>query len=255
MEEPTGTICSAKNMRTTAGGVFHGDASAETTNSEKGISEMYVCPQGFSGRYRLLIQPVYGEVTAGKVNVEVTVAKGTDQEQTIRKQIPVGSADKKSVVVFEIPNGRRREPLRQHQVETVAKRLDVKRSVLAQQLDDNSSTDALAEFALDRALAANGLLPRLQTAVGYQPQITTIPEGTIMSATAVVSADRRYVRITASPIFSGIGDVFNFNITGGANAAGVGGGGLGGGGGGLGGGGGGLGGGGGGGFGGGGGGF
>ena len=257
VEEPTGTICSAKNLRTTAGGVFHGDASAETASSEKGISETYVCPQGFSGRYRLLIEPVYGEVTAGKVNVEVTVAKGTDQEQTIRKQIPVGTIDNKSVVVFEIPNGRRQEPLRQHQIETVAKRLDVKRSVLAQQLDGNSSSDALSDFALNRALARNGLIPRLRSAVGYQPQITTIPEGTIMSATAVVSADRRYVRITASPLFSGIGDVFNFNITGGGNAGAAGGGlggGLGGGGGGLGGGGGGLGGGGGG-FGGGGGGF
>ena len=49
-------------------------------------------------------------------------------------------------------------------------------------------------------------------AVGYQPVIITLPEGTNMSATAVVSADRRYVRITASPLFSGIAEVNTFNM-------------------------------------------
>ena len=237
VEEPTGTVCSAQNPRTTAGGVLMGDVSAETGNSGDRLSETYVCPEGFSGRYRLLIQPVYGEVTAGKVSVKLTVAKGSDHEQTIHKQIPV--ADKKVVVVFDLPSGRRREVLREQQVATVAKRLDVKRTVLAQQLDQTSSSSALNDFALDRALLANGLIPRLRSAVGYQPVITTIPEGTNMFATAVISADRRYVRISPSPIFSGIGDVFNFNITGGQNTAGgtgATGGGLGGGGGGLGGG-------------------
>ena len=36
----------------------------------------------------------------------------------------------------------------------------------------------------------------------------------MMSATGVVSADRRYVRIAVSPIFSTIGDVQTFTFAG-----------------------------------------
>jgi hypothetical protein len=48
--------------------------------------------------------------------------------------------------------------------------------------------------------------------VGYRPVITTLPEGANMTATAVISADRRYVRITAVPLFSQVGDVIVFSL-------------------------------------------
>ena len=38
--------------------------------------------------------------------------------------------------------------------------------------------------------------PAFNQAVGYQPVITVLPSGTQMSVSGVVSADRRYVRIT-----------------------------------------------------------
>ena len=43
--------------------------------------------------------------------------------------------------------------------------------------------------------------------------IVTLPEGANMAATAVVSADRRYVRITCVPVFSGVSQVHTFNTT------------------------------------------
>lgn len=49
-------------------------------------------------------------------------------------------------------------------------------------------------------------------AVGYQPVITTIPSGAFLSATSVISADRRYVRISLSPIFRDIRHVQTFNF-------------------------------------------
>ena len=52
---------------------------------------------------------------------------------------------------------------------------------------------------------------------GFRPVITTLPEGTNMTATGVVSADRRYVRITATPLFSLIGNVSTFNFQTGMN--------------------------------------
>ncbi|MCA9080591.1 MAG: hypothetical protein KDA58_08525, partial [Planctomycetaceae bacterium] len=67
--------------------------------------------------------------------------------------------------------------------------------------------------------------------IGFQPQIATIPEGTILTVRAVVSADRRYVRLSVLPSFTSVTDVFTFSFIGGAGGGGGGIGGLGGGGG------------------------
>ena len=59
--------------------------------------------------------------------------------------------------------------------------------------------------------------------VGYQPVIITLPEGANLAATAVISADRRYVRITCVPLFSGVAEVNVFNTATGSNIEGRGG--------------------------------
>jgi hypothetical protein len=68
------------------------------------------------------------------------------------------------------------------------------------------------------------------------PVITTLPSGASMMATAIVSADRRYVRISPAPFFTQIGEIYTFNFVTGAQGTngggGAGGGGFGGGGGG-----------------------
>ncbi len=48
--------------------------------------------------------------------------------------------------------------------------------------------------------------------VGYRPVITWLPEGTSLGVGAVVSPDRRYVRINAAPFFSHIPQVDTFNF-------------------------------------------
>lgn len=49
-------------------------------------------------------------------------------------------------------------------------------------------------------------------AVGYTPVVQNISEGVAMTALAVVSADRRYVRLSVQPSFSSITDVFTFSF-------------------------------------------
>uniref|UniRef100_A0A7C4QX10 Type II/III secretion system secretin-like domain-containing protein n=1 Tax=Schlesneria paludicola TaxID=360056 RepID=A0A7C4QX10_9PLAN len=61
---------------------------------------------------------------------------------------------------------------------------------------------------------------------GFQPIIQFFPDGVSLTVSAVISADRRFVRLTMFPFFSNIVDVFTFSFAGG----GIGGGGLGGGG-------------------------
>ncbi len=49
-------------------------------------------------------------------------------------------------------------------------------------------------------------------AVAHRPVIVVLPEGTSLTVQAVVSSDRRYVRLTLQPIFSRIGDVEVFEF-------------------------------------------
>jgi general secretion pathway protein D len=51
-------------------------------------------------------------------------------------------------------------------------------------------------------------------AAAYQPVITVLTEGSTLTVQAVVSADRRFVRLTVIPFFSQIGDVSEFMFSG-----------------------------------------
>ncbi len=51
-------------------------------------------------------------------------------------------------------------------------------------------------------------------AVGFEPQIELIPEGSMMTAAAVISADLRYVRLAVTPNFSTLSEVFTFTFVG-----------------------------------------
>ena len=59
--------------------------------------------------------------------------------------------------------------------------------------------------------------------IGFQPQISRIPEGASLQVQPVVSADRRYVRLAVLPVFSNITDVQTFSFAGGVGNVGQGG--------------------------------
>ncbi|QDT52182.1 outer membrane porin HofQ [Caulifigura coniformis] len=56
--------------------------------------------------------------------------------------------------------------------------------------------------------------------VGFQPVIQTVFEGVQLGVSAVVSADRRYVRLAVAPFFQNITDVFTFSFFGGSGSIG-----------------------------------
>lgn len=56
--------------------------------------------------------------------------------------------------------------------------------------------------------------------IGFQPIITTIADGTTMTVRAVVSADRRYVRLSVLPQFNNLTDVFTFSFISGVGGGG-----------------------------------
>ncbi len=55
-----------------------------------------------------------------------------------------------------------------------------------------------------------------QPQVAYMPIVSWLPQGTQLTANAIVSPDRRHVRMSLNPIFSSIGPVYHYNMNNGA---------------------------------------
>ena len=224
VEEPSGTICSLRNPRTLSGGVFIGDEFArQNEKTVEGFSEYYVLPQGFKGDYRLAINKVYGDVASGKVTVEIA-RQIMQKSQTYQKQQIELDENGQALVLFRLDQGRRTEPLAQHQISVAAEeQFAVNRSVLASQIADYDSSEAAREYAkYEQKKTKDGLVPinNRRRDAGFRPVITTLPSGAGASVTAVVSADRRYVRISPIPFFSSIGSVSTFTFAGGTGGGG-----------------------------------
>ena len=225
VQEPTGTVCSLRNPRTTSGGVMLGDTFAQKGKVPiEGYTETYICPQGFTGEYRLYVQRVWGKVTAGKVTVDIYT--NNDKTPHIHQQMDLGKKD--AVVIFEVAKGRREEAVGQQQLANLRQaQKAVGQAMLAQQVNDPrqaaqmralEESRAVRDLALARrqAMRDGRFFAGRRGAVGNRPIITTLPEGTNMTVqSAIVSPDRRYVRISIPafpPITSGVGDVSTFNF-------------------------------------------
>jgi len=218
VEEPPGTVCSLSSPRSSSGGnlLADSDMAADPVNATH--RERYVATEAFPGTYRVLVRRAWGKVAADTVTATVVLYRGTDREQRLKRQLTVRSDD--AFVSIEVPEGRRKEPLLDAQVaQDVVAQQQLGRVILAQQLAGLVDPSASASMSQSRGTPRAGGGPGMpffrSGAAGYQPVISTLPEGTNMFAQGVVSADRRYVRITTAPLFSGVGQVTQFNFSGG----------------------------------------
>lgn len=255
VEEPTGTICEMASPRTSSGGLLLADSSSLSGAAKDGFSETYVCTKGYAGAYKIVIKKIWGDVAGGKVTVNMISDYGTPDQKLVQQTLSLDNTNNAAAIIAHVKNGHRTEPIVEAHLAKVrdAKAL-VGGSVLAQGAGNPSNDAAGGDFGtgdyyqqlLSSYMSSrfnngsngrpNGQLPLMgRGVVGYRPVIVPLPSGAQLFATAVISGDRRYVRITPSPNFFDIVAVDTFNIATGATGNG-GGGGLGGGGGGLGGG-------------------
>lgn len=215
VEEPSGTIASFRNPRTPGGGVIlGGGATLDSRGSAAAHSEIYECPEAFNGNYKVLVRRVWGKVAAGKVTVDLYAHQGTPQEKHLQHQIPLGEED--ALVTFDLADGRRKEPLADHLLaNAAATQATANQAILAQQVT-SMAENSPARSNLGVSRQGMFAVPFAQQAVGYMPVIITLPTGASMSVNGVVSADRRYVRISPFPFFSSVGSVTTFNIASGS---------------------------------------
>jgi hypothetical protein len=101
-----------------------------------------------------------------------------------------------------------------------AKQIDaLTTTVLAQQLPQDQQQQLLEQTQQEllraqmlRQMLENELWWRRGGGVGYLPVVTWLPEGAALGASAVVSPDRRHVRVSAAPFFSSVGPVYTYNL-------------------------------------------
>ena len=245
VEEPSGTICSLEDPNSAGGGTFLGDKfpGLELSKDDGFVSETYVCPHGFTGVYRILIRRVWGNVATGKVTVDVLSDIGRKSQRYVRQEVEL--TEKDALVSVNVQEGSRKTPVGEAQLAHLANvQHDAQRQILGQfagGINGPAGQQFLSDLSKIGAtlngssgIGGNQLGFGIRPAVGYRPQITVLPEGATMTTLAIISADRRYVRISPAPFFSQIGDVNTFNfVTGSGGTTGGGGGAAGGGGGGI----------------------
>ncbi|HET6884120.1 MAG TPA: VWA domain-containing protein, partial [Pirellulales bacterium] len=250
VEEPAGSVCSFRIPRTLSGGIMLGDTVARSKKEElkaESAQEAYVLPKGFNGDYRILVRRVWGKVTANKVTVDVIWHYWTKKERKQTMQIDLSGGE--AVCVVPLEDGRRTEPLEQQQLANAVanqvafqwfwyalnqqrlanpgNQVDVNRQINSQ--SDYSAVDSMSKSRAKQpgGPGLNRVNPFfVRGAAGYQPVISSFPQGAQMFTNAVVSADRRYVRVSPVPFFSEVTQVNTFNyFTGASGTSGGGGGG------------------------------
>lgn len=210
VEEPTGSVCSRSNRHTVNGGVLAHDGFGP---NPKNSYEEYVCAKGKPGKYRVRIRHIHGRIVGKRAKLTVIRGFGTKTASKQTYSVQLGAEDR--VIRLSLPNGRRRElavvPDEDPAPLGVSR---LRRSFTGRVTPSPAARRAARRFgASRRRLVGN-------RRVGFQPVVSVLSEGVTMSAMAVVSADRRYVRITAVPSFTAITDVFTFSFVNNGNPGG-----------------------------------
>jgi hypothetical protein len=205
VEEPPGTVCSFENPQSRGGGVLMHDGYGPVQDN---CYEEYVCPRGVPGNYRLRIIHVWGNIVGRRAQLEVIRYRGTPHE-TVRKY-PIVFDRREKVIRLALKQGRRTElapAVRRDNGAKLSQRTPSRRTLVQMvgRLDPDSRQAGRRFGASRQRLGGAGN-------VGFRPVVSVISEGVTNSAMAVVSGDRRYVRITTTPAFTVLTDVFTFSF-------------------------------------------
>lgn len=220
VEEPRGSECGFDRRRSAGGGIFVHDGFGP---DQKNTWERYVCPRGFAGDYRVRIRHASGDIVGkravlkitrqapGKAAVVERITVPLDaRERTVRLTLESGRlVGPAPVPVEDLPPGEKQGRLEQWRRDVVAAR---QKRVLNQVLGGGGGAPGQPQLPGGGGVAAGGGATFLPGGAAYQPVVTVLSEGVTLSAQALVSADRRYVRLTLAPAFTALTDVMTFSF-------------------------------------------
>ena len=203
VEEPNGGVCAVDNPFTLAGGVYTHDGYGPKGEN---CFEQYICASGLPGDYLVRVSAITGEAIGRRAELTIRRYIGTPDETLKTISIEIGDKDK--VIKLSLNEGRR---------ETLMNKPAIALPVRGQPRPDANDP---AEVRVSRQFAGQGggQIGVSQAvrggAIGFQPVITRIPDGVGLSGVAIVSGDRRYVKMALTPLFQTIIGVDSFSIPG-----------------------------------------
>ncbi|RLS56317.1 MAG: hypothetical protein DWH91_06970 [Planctomycetota bacterium] len=215
VEEPTGSVCTNALRESAGGGLHMGDGYGPQAAD---CHEIYVCPEGFSGDYKLTVQRTMGKIVGNRATLTITMHAGTPEEKKVTRSVNL--AQEATVVIpLTLQDGRRQERRTTSQLGPALDHESLVRTVkLANRPLPKAATAADQQVVRDLQHSRQIGAPNQNAgavgggAIGFAPTITTIREGASLVASAIVSPDRRYVRMAISPTFNQIIDVVTFSF-------------------------------------------
>ncbi len=195
VEEPNGGVCSFDNPISQAGGIYTRDGYGPKTAN---CVEEYVCVSGLPGDYLVRVRLLSGDVVGRRAELRIRRYIGTPDESIKTISVPIDGKDK--VVRLTLNDGRRTALLN-------------KPAAVLPVRNAPPVANEPGQVVVSRQFAGpvGGPVTR-GGAIGFQPVITRIPDGIGLSAMAVVSGDRRYVKMSLAPFFQTIIGVDSFSI-------------------------------------------
>lgn len=223
VEDPAGGIASYETRESTGGGALLNDGVG---SSPENCHEDYICPLGFSGEYVVKVKKYSDKIVGNRAILTIVLHAGSPAEKKTTKTVPLNAMDE-FVMRVKLDEGRREQRRTVSLGGTVGVARDWERNAqqigrAAHRIVDRETRQAVAEIQRSRGqsvVQASGIQQTSGAAggFGFAPVVRLIPEGATLAAQAVVSPDRRYVRIGISPTFNQIVDVAVFSFQGGTS--------------------------------------
>lgn len=198
VEEPNGGVCSFDNRFTLAGGAHTHEGFGP---KREDCFEEYICAKGLPGDYLVRVQVITGDLVGRRAELTIRRYVGTPDE--IVKTISIEIGDKDKVVKLSLNEGRR---------ETLMDQPEVALPVRGQPRPDANDPEQIRVSRQTVGPAGGGGPVGRGGAIGFQPVITQIPDGIGLSGMAIVSGDRRYVKLSLAPFFQTVIGVDSFSI-------------------------------------------
>lgn len=226
--EPGEFLCSNLTPRTVGGGVL--------ATSDNGNTERYVAAEAFSGDYEIRATLVWGRPIGGAATLDVVQHRGTPSEKRERRTVHFGAAAE--AVRVRLEGGRRRAIERiDGDARLVLDRApsggespltELRRLLQAGRPGEDPrrrDAPAVGGVAFGRSVPFVGAVGTVGGgAVAFDPVVEVLQDGLTLQAQAVVSADRRFVRLTLTPLLQNIqsvADVRTIQVGGTAGGGGV----------------------------------
>ncbi|HEY7311775.1 MAG TPA: hypothetical protein VH643_20600 [Gemmataceae bacterium] len=214
--EPTGSVCSPLNRQTVGGGILIGDSLADMT------SETYLAAEAFSGVYEVEIENVWGHPLGGKVQLRIIRHQGTPEETEELRTVVMKSKHSERIKLKPLDDGRRTEtayvaPREQQRTPEPSPATGESPDKVLHQLRvmaDPEVTGVSRGFNGATTSSGQPILPSqikrgaesetpLNDRMLYQTRVKPFVQNAMnITAQAAISADRRYVRLSMSPVFN-----------------------------------------------------